>query len=123
MGILVGTGPMFPHAQLLHMVFSAPCRVVFVLNFAAATSKVVKKAKPRAPGRGGRNNYMRSQSLFPDGWRGAGRIFGVIEFGACLDLFSDIDHISESVEFKRLSHPICQGKYSLRARLYQKAPP
>ena len=98
MGILVETGPMFSHAQLHFMVFSTPSLGSFILNFATAISKVVKKAKPRSLGRAARNQYMRAKSLF---WKAlgtegpwAGGRFFVIELCYCLGPFMDICIIS-----------------------------
>ena len=64
MGILVEIGPMFSHAQLHFMVLMPLSGVIFILNFADAIPKVVKKPKPRSSGWGARKHYTWAKSLF-----------------------------------------------------------
>ena len=117
-GILVGKGPMFSHAQRHFMVFTSAFRAVFIFNSAAAISKVVKKAKQRLSGWGPESSismHMRATSLFFEAFGmvgpgvGTGSISAIVGFCSCLSLFMDIGRISESVEFAPLLQLI-QGR-------------
>ena len=105
MGILVETGAMFPHAQFHFTVLVRLHGAIFIFNFAAAISRLVKKSETAFVG-AVEDSIICGRNLF---WTlserrthaPTGRI-PLIEFCSCLRLFVDIDRIPESVERKRL---------------------
>ena len=75
-GILVETGPISPHEQWHFMVFSASSRAIPLLTSPPISQKWLKKSETAFVGEGGRNRYMRAESLFFAGFQNGGPIGG-----------------------------------------------